>query len=132
MIQSDGNNPLIVKHCCSIYSISIIKPITLFNALDLVHWTAWADLPSLWKQRNCFPDGGSFIDAFDVEELIWHRLKLTVAWTGVVVVVVSGIPQEPWLCFIGVTKYCVSSSLLLSVSICLVVVRFETGKVWPW
>ena len=37
-----------------------------------------------------------------------------------------------WLCFLEAEKYCVSSSLLLSVSTRIVVVRFETVKVCLW
>ena len=89
--QYDCNDPLKVTHYWSNDSMSIIKPITLVNDLELEHWAAWKDIPSLWKQGNCFPDGGSFNDVVDVKELICHRRELTVAQNGVFVVVVSGI-----------------------------------------
>ena len=71
--RSDCNNPSIMTLFFSKYSISGIKSMILFNALDLEHWDAWSDFPSLWIQIYYFPDGGSFNDVVAVEELIWHR-----------------------------------------------------------
>ena len=62
------NNSLILTHCCSNYSISIIKSITLSNALYLEHWTAWSDLSSLWKYIYT-------IFRMEVFSMMWLTLK---------------------------------------------------------
>ena len=65
--RSDWKKTLIMTHFCSNDSISIIKSITLVNALDLSHWYAWADFPSLWKQRRYLQ--------IRVVSMIWLMLK---------------------------------------------------------
>ena len=48
------NNPLKMTHWFSNESISIILSITLVNTHDLAHCSAWALLPSFWKQIHSF------------------------------------------------------------------------------
>ena len=64
-----------------------------------------------YEKKQSFPYGGSFNDVVDVEELIWHKLELTVAWNRVVAVVVPdiGLSGVLWLCFLGVEIVCVPS-----------------------
>ena len=57
----DCNNPLIMIHLCSKYSISIIKSIILANVYDLSHCATWALFPFIWKIRYYFLYGGRFI-----------------------------------------------------------------------
>ena len=69
---SDCSNPLWITHCCSNDIISIIKSITLVNAHDLEHYSAWAVLQTIWKQRYSFPGGVSFWPGLWVIFLCWH------------------------------------------------------------
>ena len=59
-IRSEYNNPLIMTHFCSNYSISGIKSINLVNALGLAHCAAWEIFPSIWKLGYYFQGGGGF------------------------------------------------------------------------
>ena len=46
----DCQIPLSTTHCCSNVSIYRTKSINLVIILDLIHLTAWSDLPSLIKK----------------------------------------------------------------------------------
>ena len=70
--QFDCNNPLIITHCCSNDSISIIKSINLVNTIDLYHCTEWSVLPSIRKQIYYLMGGGSFWTGLWVMFLCWH------------------------------------------------------------
>ena len=58
--RSGCNNPLIITHCWSNYSMSIIVSTDLANTSNLVHCEAWALLPSFWKKKYYFSGGGFF------------------------------------------------------------------------
>ena len=130
--QSDWNNIFRMTHCCSNNLISIIKSITPFNARVLAHCDSWEDFPSIWEYIYSLSDRVSFNDVVEVGEIVFHWHECRLRQTRVVVVVVSDMPGLMWLCFMGVEKYCASSSLLSSVSTWLVVVRCNMGDVWLW
>ena len=119
--RSDCNVPLRTKRCCSNDLIFIIESITLVNARDLAHSDYWEVLPSIWKQRYYFPDGGKFDGVVKVEERFWRRRGWILGWTGVVVVGLSGISGVMWFFSIVCKRLCVI--MIIGVSISLSCVR---------
>ena len=124
------NNPLRMTHLCHNNIISKIESTTLVNTLYLVHFDAQAVLTSIWKQRYYVPYGGSFNDAVGVEWLNCHRRVWTLYWTWVFLflLLVWRISGVLWLCFLGVTEYCVFPSLLTSVSNWFLGIIFNMGE----
>ena len=105
-ICSGCNTPLMVKHLFSNGLIEIIYSITWIDAIYLEHCVSWGFLPSVFKQRYSFTDGGSFNDVFGVGKICRCRVGWSLIWTWVVVVFGSCKSVSLWLCFLGVEKYC--------------------------
>ena len=58
----DWNAGLIITHFCSIYSMEINFFGAFVKDLGLVHCSACALIPSVFKQRYYFPEGRNFLD----------------------------------------------------------------------
>ena len=120
---SEYNTTFGMGHLFSNYSIERVISINLVNFLDFTHCSSRALSPSVQKQKYYFIDGASF----------WH-----IIWVGVLRWNLSvSYPSIPWVLgavtlwwsFMGVSKYCDSSSTVIFVSNIFVVCGIDTGLV---
>ena len=80
------NITLSTSHCCSNVSIEITESITLVIIVDLIHLTAWAVLPSLWKHIYYLPTGGNIVGVCNFNILADVVAIRFAWWLGVEVV----------------------------------------------